>query len=331
MSFSANPHLTSRRRIVEDQPVLTLQEISSLYPEKHVTVVHGRSRLLLTADQVPVGAPLPPKAAGGEGRHAAYAYPLIPERVAASLMTQLRARGVEVILDDRVAFPDSDARSSTSTANSDVAGKDGEAGDDGEAGTKAGATKAWAGSDGLLSCPQIVMLTSGRTVEVDYVFAGSGNVPNSYLVASADPSALVEGYVAVDDRFRVISSTSELEECYALGDVANTGGRKTAGQATVEAKCLAGILAAQLKAEAKGKDGREVGKAYAVSSLNSTIIPLGHSTGVPGDGIGAGTMQLGWLGTWRAPKWMIRWFAKDYFVILHFVARFKGEVKVNDL
>lgn len=312
--------------------MLTLQEISSHYPEKHITVVHGRSRLLLTADQVPVGVPLPPQAAGGEGKHTAYAYSLIPERVAASLMTQLRARGVEVILDDRVEFPDSDARSSTSTANNDVAGKDGEAREDEEAGTKAGAaTKAWDGSDGLLPCRQIVTLTSGRTVEVDYVFAGSGNVPNSYLVASADPSALVQGYVSVDDRFRVISSTSELEGCYALGDVANTGGRKTAGQATVEARCLAGILAAQLKAEAKGKDGREVGMAYAVSSLNSTIIPLGHSTGVPGDGIGAGTIQLGWLGTWRAPEWLIRWFAKDYFVMLHFVARFKGEVKVKDL
>lgn len=285
-------------------------------------MVHGRSRLLETADQVPANTLLAPQSekGAGQGKHAAYAYPVIPERVAHSLSVQLRARGVDIILNNRVCFPTPlSGASSDRTVVEDVPKVE-------MAENATPEAEAWDGCDGLLSGLRTITLTSGQKVLADYVFAGTGNAPNSSLVSSADPSAINEaGYVAVDDQLRILAGPSMGSGYYALGDVANTGGRKTAGQANLEARRLASILLAHIKCESKGHEPRA--KPYAVSSMRATLIPLGNGPG----GVGAGVLELGWLGTWRAPDWMLRWFAKEYFVSLHFVARYKGEMGVKNL
>ncbi|TXT07038.1 uncharacterized protein COLE_06369 [Cutaneotrichosporon oleaginosum] len=262
-------------------------ELTTHYPSVQVTIVHGRSRLLETGEQ------------DTDGVHTPYAYPFVPESVSERVDAQLRARGVEVILNDRVRFPSSEEHT------------------------------AWDGREGLLPGMRAVTLASGQTVHADCVFGGSGAWPNSSLVSAVDPTALVGGYVAVDPNFRILSSAPALKDVYALGDVANTGGRKTAGQAVGEARHLAMVLLSHLACEAQGRP--PAAKAYAPGFLQSILVPIGEGRGGPGDGIGAGSVDLGWLGVWRAPEWLLRWFAKDYFCSQHFVARFQGEVGVKDL
>jgi pyruvate/2-oxoglutarate dehydrogenase complex dihydrolipoamide dehydrogenase (E3) component len=246
-----------------------------------------------------------------DGKHTPYAYPLVPERVSERVDSQLRARGVEVILNDRVRFPNSDA-STNGAANGVV--KDEE---------------AWDGREGLLPGLRTITLASGQTVQADCVFGGSGASPNSGLVSAVDPTALVGGYIAVDPNFRILSSSPTLAGVYALGDVANTGGRKTAGQRVGESRRLTVVLLAHLACEAKGVT--PTAKPYVPGFLQSILVPIGEGRGGPGDGIGAGTVDLGWLGVWRAPEFLLRWFAKDYFCTQHFVARYQGEVGVKDL
>lgn len=257
---------------------------------------------------MPVGTPVAPQPHTG-GKHTPYAYPLVPERVSKRIHAQLCARGVDVILNDRVRFPDSDVRTDP-IGNGDA--KDAE---------------AWDGREGILPGLQTITLASGQMVQADCVFGGSGASPNSGLVSAVDRTALVGGYVAVDPNFRILSSSPSLVGVYALGDVASTGGRKTAGQAVGESRHLAKVLLAHLACEAKGQ--KPIAKGYAPGFLQSILVPIGEGRGGPGDGIGAGAIDLGWLGVWGAPDWLLRWFAKDYFCSQHFVARFQGEVGVK--
>ena len=61
----------------------------------------------------------------------------------------------------------------------------------------------WDGSEGLQSGLQKIKLSSGKTLEADYVFFGVGNEPNVSLVEKADPGALVAGLVGVDEYLKV--------------------------------------------------------------------------------------------------------------------------------
>ncbi|WOO84239.1 Fe-regulated protein 8 [Vanrija pseudolonga] len=256
-------------------------ELSHQYPGKKVTLVHSRSRLLLTSDSVP-GKP------GEEG----FSYAPVPEWVGESLESQLRQRGVDVALDERVVFPSKSA----------VDEPDG-----------------WDGRTGVLGGTHSIPLTSGRRIDADYMFASPGNRPNSALVGALDPEATsAAGHVLVDGEFRVLSDEAALARVYALGDVASQAGRKTAGLAVYESYFASMAIVAHIKAYEEGRE--EAAKAYTPPDLRSIVVPLGDGTG---EAIGAGVIDLRWFGLWAAPRWIIRWFAKDYFV-RNFYTLFKG-------
>ncbi|TXT12783.1 hypothetical protein VHUM_01184 [Vanrija humicola] len=228
-----------------------------------------------------------PRKPGAEG----FAYAPTPEWVGESLGEQLVARGVNVALGERVVFP-------TGT----VTNKD-----------------EWDGRTGKLGRTQAIPLTSGDIVEADYIFASPGNAPNSALVATVDPKATSSGgHVLVDGEFRVQSDKPALARVYALGDVASNAGRKTAGLANYEAYYASRAIVAHVKAHEA--DREEKAPVYTAPDLRSIVVPLGDGTG---ENIGAGVLDLRWLGVWAAPRWIIRWFAKDYFV-RHFHTLFKG-------
>ncbi|KZO96629.1 FAD/NAD(P)-binding domain-containing protein [Calocera viscosa TUFC12733] len=64
--------------------------------------------------------------------------------------------------------------------------------------------------------------TQGRTIEAQYVYLATGNVPNSSLVASIDPSAISKnGCIRVRPTFQVDSTDPRLARVFAVGDVAD--------------------------------------------------------------------------------------------------------------
>lgn len=158
--------------------------------------------------------------------------------------------------------------------------------------------------------------TSSGEVEADYVFWAVGNKPNAGLVK---PDHLTSsGTVVIDDQFRTL-----LPNVYAAGDVCSSPGRKTAGLAKWEgAACASALLAHLSGKEAKQRSGKV---------NNGILVPLGdgRATSIPGDGIGAGAIDLGWFGTWGAPQWMLRWFAKDYFAKRAFGGMFTGHEDIG--
>lgn len=257
-------------------------------------MVHSRDCLLTTSSQTIAPA-------ASKSTHV-YTYPPIPRRVGVALAKQLRARGAEVVLGDRLEFPDHIEKAAESSPHD---------------------TQAWDGTVGLLPHLQRVSLKSGDTIDVDNVFVSTGNKPNSGLVAAVDKAALTsDGYVAVDGEFCIVSDV--LESYYALGDVASQPGRKTSSLASIEAASLAKILLATIKADVASKQAAV--KPYTKSSLNAVLIPLGDGVvrGGPGDGVGAGAYEFGWLGTWKAPKWVLKWMAKEYFAEATFYRLFMG-------
>lgn len=155
------------------------------------------------------------------------------------------------------------------------------------------------------------IMSSGEELKADYVFWAVGGRPNTTLV---HPDNLTSsGTVIVDEQFR-----TPIPGVYAAGDVCSTPGRKTAGLANWEGAACASALLAHL-------NGREAKHRAGVKVNKGILVPLGDGrpTSIPGDGIGAGTVDLGWFGVWSAPQWMLRWFASDYFAKRAF-GRFKG-------
>ncbi|KZT51755.1 FAD/NAD(P)-binding domain-containing protein [Calocera cornea HHB12733] len=62
----------------------------------------------------------------------------------------------------------------------------------------------------------------GRTIEAQYVYLATGNVPNSSLISSLDPSAIAKsGCIRVHPTFQVDSSHPALQRVFAMGDVAD--------------------------------------------------------------------------------------------------------------
>ncbi|KAL1406691.1 hypothetical protein Q8F55_008397 [Vanrija albida] len=226
-----------------------------------------------------------PKAAAHD-----FAYAPVPEWIGESLEAQLAARGVDVALGERVVFPSGDWKEG-----------------------------GWDGATGKLDRAHDIPLTSGRTVRADYIFASPGNRPNSALVSAVDGEAVTgAGHVVVDAEFRVVSDDAALARVYALGDVATQAGRKTAGLAVYESRHASKVIAAHVKAAEAGRV--ETARGYTPIDWRSIVVPLGDGTG---DAVGAGVLDFKWFGMWAAPRWIIRWFAKDYFV-RNFYSLFKG-------
>jgi NADPH-dependent 2,4-dienoyl-CoA reductase/sulfur reductase-like enzyme len=261
-------------------------ELTSLYAGKRVTIVHPYDRVLKTSDQL-----------GNKD----FSYVPVSDWLCDSLEMQLRARGVEFVLGDRVVFPESE----------DVPQGD------------------WTGHKGLLPGLQTVHLKSGKTVSTDLVFVSTGNKPNAGLVKVADERSLAGPYIAVDGFFRVHAEDSAGvmggQYC-AIGDCANVPGRKRSGIAIGEGYKLAKMLAATLKAEARGQTA--VLKPHNRWRGTSITVPLHDGHGAPGDGIGAGEIDLWILGKWSVPTFFIRMLAKDY-VANQFFSLFRGVQPVS--
>lgn len=200
-------------------------------------------------------------------------------RLSSTLEDQLRARGVNLVFGDRVVS--------------------------GPGGAEL--------KPGPLPAVESLPLASGGYVEADYVFLSTGNIPNSSLVASADPSAVTpSGHVAVDGRFHVLSPT--LQNYYALGDVASVPAWKTVVSAEAEGTALAKILAAELNGKAPG--------AYTPANIGySSVVTLGP----PG---GAGVLMLPWIGEVGAPGFVVGMKNGDFFAGKSFYSRFRGGEKV---
>ncbi|BEI86973.1 hypothetical protein CcaverHIS002_0703190 [Cutaneotrichosporon cavernicola] len=200
-------------------------------------------------------------------------------RVSTSLESQLHKRGVKLVFDDRVASGPNGAPL----------------------------------VPGPLPKVESLPLVSGGSVEADFVFMSTGNIPNSDLIKAADPSALTpSGHIAVDAHFRVLSTT--LKEAYALGDVASVPAWKTLVSAAAEGTALAKILAAEIK--------DKVPSEYQPAKFDlSSIVTLGP----PG---GAGVLVLPWFGEVGAPGMVVGMKNGDFFAGKSFYARFKGADKV---
>lgn len=206
-------------------------------------------------------------------------------KLSTNLEKQLASRGVDVILGDRVAVGPS------------------------------GAPLAMGPLPGVQSIP----LVSGKTVEADYIFLSTGNVPNSALVAAADKAALTpSGHIAVDSLFRVIpgaQGTAMSGEYYALGDVASVPAWKTLVSAGNESPALAKII----DAEVKGKTPA----AYTPPRMGESLVVTLGTAG------GAGTLAFPYVGQWNAPGMVMGMKSKDFFAGKAFYSRFQGRDKVT--
>lgn len=164
-----------------------------------------------------------------------------------------------------------------------------------------------------------IALSNGDSVEADYVFLSTGNIPNSGLVREADPKALTpSGHIAVDSLFRVIPSspTSPMSgEYYALGDVASVPAWKTLVNAQAEGPALAKII----DAEVKGKTP----SSYTPAALNNSVVVT------LGDKGGGGILVLPFLGEVGAPGLVVGMKSKDFFAGKSFYSRFQGATKVT--
>lgn len=208
--------------------------------------------------------------------------------LSASLDKQLRALGVHLVLGEGITFPTSPAP--------------------GE----------WDGKSGPLGGVHSLKLTGGGSVDADFVFVSIGNRPNSGLVRAADPGALTtNGYIRVDDHFRVQTSTPDSPlagDYYALGDVANMPTWKTVVSIYDEAPACAAAVAASVN----GKNA----KAFKPTPSAAMVVTLG------GKG-GAGTIPLPWWGNVSAPGFVMGMKNKDFFAGRAFYPRFKGADKVR--
>lgn len=207
-------------------------EIHDMYPKKKITIVHWDTGLLHPSDT------------GGNTAHT-YVAPRTSPKLGLALAKQLAARGVELILCDRVDFQ------------------------------AAQAPGEWGGRPGLLGKMRNIPLVSGRSVSADFVFNSTGNRPNSQLVREADPSALTtNGYISVDGYFRVRGNQDGplREDYFAIGDVANAPSWKTGVAAQEEGRALGQILDCLIA-------GRPPKKYTPSSRLQESCVLLGSNGG----------------------------------------------------
>lgn len=249
-------------------------EITDMYPHKKVTIVHWDVGLLHPSDS------------GGNTRHT-YVPPKTSQKLSNALESQLTSRGVRLILKDRVDL---------------------------ESAKKPG---QWGGQPGPLPGLCQIPLVSGRIVEADYVFNPTGNRPNASLVAFADPGALTtNGYVSVDPYFRVRPGTQESPlggQYYAIGDVSNTPGWKTAIAGIAEGEALAVILGDVLR-------GQRPQPYQRPSHLRNSTVLLGSKGG-------AAIMRLPIIGNIRT-DWVVKKKDRDFHAGTNFFARFRGAHRI---
>lgn len=248
-------------------------ELNKAYPDKEVSVVHSSAGLLR-----PGGEDVAP------ADYHTYNAPPTPAQLSSSLQQQLESRGVNLVLNDRVKFPQATPQP-------------------GE----------WDGRTGRLDKVTDIPLDSGKTVQADYIFLSSGNTPNAELVKEADPSALTNnGLIAVNEYFRVQPKSEDSilgGEYYALGDVASMRGNKTYAAASAEGPALASIISAEVRGAKPAP--------YTPSALSrSMVVTLG-------DG-GAGVLVLPFVGQLSAPGALISMKARDFMAGRNFFSHFKG-------
>lgn len=175
----------------------------------------------------------------------------------------------------------------------------------------------WGGTPGLLHKLHPIPLVSGKTVDADYVFNSTGNKPNARLVAEGDPDALTtNGYISVDEFFRVRGSPrSPLTGAYyAIGDCANSPSWKTGVAAAAEGVALAGIIDALIRGNKP--------KPYTPSrGMRDSTVLLGSKGG-------AAVLRIPWIGSIRAPDFIVEGKSQDFWAGKNFFARFHGTRRV---
>lgn len=205
-----------------------------------------------------------------------------PPYLSKTLEAQLATRGVEIILGDRVV-------SSSPLAT------------------------------GPLPAGTSLLLASGQVLEADYVFLSTGNVPNSSLVASADPKALTpSGHIAVDQYFHILPSDFNSifsGAYYAIGDVASAPAWKTLASAQEEGIALANNIIAEIR----GRNPTPYAPGWTTNSVAVTLGTRG----------GAGTLALPVVGDVCMPSGLLCLKSRDFFAGKSFFNRFKGPEKVT--
>ncbi|WOO78292.1 Isocitrate lyase 1 [Vanrija pseudolonga] len=176
---------------------------------------------------------------------------------------------------------------------------------------------SWGGTPGLLERMHAIPLVSGKTIDADYVFNSTGNKPNARLVAEGDPDALTtNGYISVDEFFRVRGSPrSPLTGAYyAIGDCANSPSWKTGVAAAAEGVALAGIIDALIRGNKP--------KPYTPSrGMRDSTVLLGSKGG-------AAVLRIPWIGSIRAPDFIVEGKSQDFWAGKNFFARFHGTRRV---
>jgi hypothetical protein len=139
-----------------------------LYPDTSITLIHAHQQLL--------NPNAPPKAKTGVR---SYGSPPNTLKLSTGVEKRLRDNKIDLILGEKVKLPEG------SVPEGDW---------DGQAGAQGGLKK--------------IRLSSGNTLEADWVFVSVGNKANSELVQSVDQGALIDGMgkmVDVDDFLKVSS------------------------------------------------------------------------------------------------------------------------------
>ncbi|KAK6905565.1 hypothetical protein I203_106395 [Kwoniella mangroviensis CBS 8507] len=259
-------------------------EIAAHHPDKSVTLVHKAYGLL---------SPTPPDEIQGKvqkgGKEVGnYSSPPTDPRLSVELKKICDKLGIKVILNDRVIIPPRNP------------------------------PKAWNGQFCLQPSLVTLKLTSGKSLEADYVYPGCGMKPNSKLVRDVDEGALDGELIRVDEYLKVTTnnpgeSIFSKGRYYALGDVCSSPGFKIARTAIVNAQKAATNIMNEIKEKPLSK--------YSAGPISHLDLPLGPNEG-------AGMTSFGWLGTWVfGSKFTTLIRGKTSGTERVFVGRFRGEKK----
>ncbi|TXT08664.1 hypothetical protein VHUM_02792 [Vanrija humicola] len=234
-------------------------EISELYPNKQLTIVHSDNGLLQ------------PSGAASTAKDV-YAPPPTDRKLSVALQKTLKQRHVNVVLDDKVVFP-----------SGPVSGADW----DGSSGPQGGVRKLQLRSGRSIEA-DYVFVSIGNTPNSGLVKAAdpSALTKNNYIK--------VNSYFRVLPG----SSASVLAgEYYAIGDVAGVAGWKTAVAAAAEGPALAAVIEAEIKGK-KPKSYSPPGAAPLVVSLGTKDgsgylpLPIFGNVTAPGFVIGMKTKDF---------------------------------------
>ncbi|ORY20957.1 hypothetical protein BCR39DRAFT_502344 [Naematelia encephala] len=255
-------------------------EIRQRFPNKEITIVH------------PLEHVLNPPTTSQHTRTVGLTYspPHTPVKFSKNLEGQLKSLNIKVILNEKVEIP---------TGGDTIPGE-------------------WDGKFGLQDGIKKVQLSSGRTIEADFVFLSVGNKAESSLVANIDEKALVNGMgemIAVDQYLKVKSTNPILKKYYAIGDAAASKGWKTAQGAGMDGDGAA----ANILAEIRGKPL----KVHVRPTIHGYIVTLGTKVGV-------GLLTLPLLGDTVMPWAMLKNMKGPALLVDDlFITRFKGSEKVT--